>query len=32
MVNLQPEFIEFHDKIRLSYDDNAELREKRDML
>ena len=32
MVNLQPEFIEFHDKIRLSYDDNAELREKRDIL
>lgn len=32
MVNLQSEFIEFHDKIKLSYDDNSELREKRDIL
>lgn len=32
MVNLQSEFIEFHDKIKLSYTDNAELREKRDIL
>lgn len=32
MVNLQSEFIEFHDKIKLSYSDNAELREKRDIL
>lgn len=32
MINLQSEFIEFHDKIRLSYDDNSELREKRDIL
>jgi hypothetical protein len=32
MINLQSEFIEFHDKIKLSYDDNTELREKRDIL
>lgn len=32
MINLQSEFIEFHDKIKLSYSDNAELREKRDIL
>ena len=32
MVNLQSEFIEFHDKIKLSYDENVELREKRDIL
>ena len=32
MVNLQSEFIEFHDKIKLSYSDNSELREKRDIL
>ena len=32
MVNVQSEFIEFHDKIKLSYNDNAQLREKRDIL
>lgn len=32
MVNLQSEFIEFHNAIKLSFDDNAELREKRDIL
>ena len=32
MVNVQSEFIEFHDKIKLSYSDNAQLREKRDIL
>lgn len=33
MANLQPYFEEFHDAIRLDpYDENAELREKRDML
>ena len=32
MVNLQTEFINFHDKIKLSFDDNAELRNKRDIL
>ena len=32
MVNLQSEFVEFHDKIKLSYDENVELREKRDIL
>ena len=32
MINLQKEFIEFDDKIKLSYDDNSELREKRDIL
>ena len=32
MFNLQSEFIEFNDKIKISYDDNAELREKRDIL
>lgn len=31
MVNIQSEFIEFHDKIKLS-DENKELREKRDIL
>lgn len=32
MVNLQTEFIEFHDTIKLSFEDNEELREKRDIL
>ena len=32
MLNLQSEFIKFHDEIKLTYDDNAELREKRDIL
>ena len=32
MVNLQSEFLEFHDNIKLSYSDNAELRQKRDIL
>ena len=32
MVNLQSEFIEFHNKIKLSFDDDKELREKRDIL
>lgn len=32
MVNLQSEFMEFHDKIKLSYSDDAELSEKRDSL
>ena len=32
MINLQNEFIEFHNTIKLSYSDNAELREKRDIL
>ena len=32
MVNLQLEFLEFHDNIKLSYSDNAELRQKRDIL
>ena len=32
MVNLQSEFIEFHEKIKLSYEDNSELRQKRDIL
>ncbi|WP_046180577.1 nucleotidyltransferase domain-containing protein [Domibacillus tundrae] len=32
MANLQSEFISFHDAIRLDYDDNKELREKRDEL
>lgn len=32
MVNLQTEFLEFHNNIKLSYSDNAELREKRDIL
>ena len=32
MVNLQSVFIEFHDKIKLSFDDNSELRQKRDIL
>ncbi len=31
MVNIQSEFLEFHDKIKLS-DENEELREKRDIL
>ena len=32
MVNLQSVFIEFHDKIKLSFDENSELRQKRDIL
>lgn len=32
MINLQSEFIEFHEKIKLSFDDSKELREKRDIL
>lgn len=32
MVNLQSEFLEFDGKIKLSYGDNTELREKRDIL
>lgn len=32
MNNLQSEFIEFHDKIKLSLDENKELRDKRDIL
>ena len=32
MINLQKEFLDFNDNIKLSYDDNSELREKRDIL
>ena len=32
MTNLQNEFLDFDGKIKLSYDENAELREKRDIL
>lgn len=32
MVNLQSEFLEFHDRIKLSYSENAELSAKRDIL
>ncbi len=32
MVNVQTEFIEFDNKIKLSFNDNKELREKRDIL
>jgi len=32
MTNLQAEFFEFDKKIKLSYNDNAELRKKRDIL
>lgn len=32
MANLQSEFISFHNKIKLDYDDNSGLREKRDEL
>ena len=32
MIDLQSEFLEFNDNIKLSYSDNAELRDKRDIL
>jgi hypothetical protein len=32
MVNLQTQFIKFHNKIKISFDDNQPLREKRDTI